>query len=153
ARRRVHRPRAARPAADGYSAPADRRRRGAAPYPQRRSGCTDHRRRLSRRARQRGAGARRRLRRSCGRAVQSMRAAYQGASLSADREKLVRSPPLILIADDNESSREILARRLQAHGYALATAADGEEALTSARALQPDLVLLDVMMPKLDGLD
>lgn len=64
----------------------------------------------------------------------------------------MRNPPLILIADDNESSRDILARRLEAHGYALATAGDGEEALACARSLQPDLILLDVMMPKVDGL-
>ena len=65
----------------------------------------------------------------------------------------MRQPPLILIADDNEANRDILARRLEAHGYQLAMAADGEEALRSARALLPDLILLDVMMPKIDGLE
>jgi adenylate cyclase len=65
----------------------------------------------------------------------------------------VRQPPLILIADDNEANRDILARRLEAHGYQLAMAADGEEALSSARELLPDLILLDVMMPKFDGLE
>jgi len=65
----------------------------------------------------------------------------------------VRQPPLILIADDNEANRDILARRLEAHGYQLAMAADGEEALSSARTLLPDLILLDVMMPKFDGLE
>ncbi len=65
----------------------------------------------------------------------------------------VRQPPLILIADDNEANRDILARRLEVHGYQLAMAADGEEALASARALKPDLVLLDIMMPKMDGLE
>jgi class 3 adenylate cyclase len=65
----------------------------------------------------------------------------------------VRQPPLILIADDNEANRDILARRLEAHGYQLAMAVDGEEALSSARALLPDLILLDVMMPKFDGLE
>ena len=65
----------------------------------------------------------------------------------------MRQPPLILIADDNEANRDILARRLEAHGYQLAMAADGEEALSSARTLLPDLILLDVMMPKFDGLE
>ena len=53
----------------------------------------------------------------------------QGARVLAGREVLVRKPPLILIADDNEANREILARRLDAHGYELVMAADGEEAL------------------------
>ena len=65
----------------------------------------------------------------------------------------MRQPPLILIADDNEANRDILARRLEAHGYQLAMAADGEEALSQARTLLPDLILLDVMMPKFDGLE
>jgi len=65
----------------------------------------------------------------------------------------VRQPPLILIADDNEANRDILARRLEVHGYGLAMAADGAEALSQARALLPDLILLDVMMPKFDGLE
>src|SRR5262245_58951579 len=65
---------------------------------------------------------------------------------------MVRKPPLILIADDNEANREILARRLETHGYQLVRAADGEEALNCAREKLPDLILLDVMMPKVDGL-
>ena len=65
----------------------------------------------------------------------------------------MRQPPLILIADDNEANRDILARRLEAHGYQLAMAADGEEAINQARSLLPDLILLDVMMPKFDGLE
>jgi adenylate cyclase len=63
----------------------------------------------------------------------------------------MRQPPLLLIADDNEANRDILARRLEAQGYHVIMASDGEEALASARAKLPDLILLDVMMPKLDG--
>jgi class 3 adenylate cyclase len=48
---------------------------------------------------------------------------------------------------------DILQTRLAAHGYEVLTATDGDEALAVARAQQPDLILLDVMMPKLDGLD
>jgi DNA-binding response OmpR family regulator len=65
----------------------------------------------------------------------------------------VRKPPLILIADDNEANRDILARRLEAHGYQLIMAADGEEALSASREQSPDLILLDIMMPKIDGLE
>jgi class 3 adenylate cyclase len=65
----------------------------------------------------------------------------------------VRQPPLILIADDNEANREILTRLLESRGYDLVMASDGEEALACARARLPDLILLDVMMPKMDGLE
>jgi class 3 adenylate cyclase/AmiR/NasT family two-component response regulator len=65
----------------------------------------------------------------------------------------VRQPPLLLIADDNEANRDILARRLEANGYDLVMATNGEEALACARAKLPDLVLLDIMMPKMDGLE
>jgi len=63
----------------------------------------------------------------------------------------VNDPPLILIVDDNEANRDILATRLATEGYRLLQAADGEEALAAACEHRPDLLLLDVMMPKLDG--
>jgi adenylate cyclase len=65
----------------------------------------------------------------------------------------MNKPPRILIVDDNATNRDILLTRLQAHGYDLAQAADGEEALNAAKALLPDLILLDVMMPKIDGIE
>jgi adenylate cyclase len=65
----------------------------------------------------------------------------------------MNDPPHILIVDDNETNRDILAARLKAHGYRSSQAADGEEALAAARQLRPDLILLDVMMPKLDGVE
>jgi len=65
----------------------------------------------------------------------------------------MHSPPRILIVDDNQTNRDILATRLDGHGYELLQAADGEEALASARANLPDLILLDVMMPKIDGFE
>lgn len=64
----------------------------------------------------------------------------------------MRTPPRILIVDDNPTNLEILRVRLTAQGYEIVMAADGLEALAKARELDPDLVLLDVMMPKLDGI-
>jgi class 3 adenylate cyclase/CheY-like chemotaxis protein len=65
----------------------------------------------------------------------------------------MHSPPLILIVDDNATNRDIIASRLRVHGYQLAQAGDGEEALAAAESLSPDLILLDVMMPKVDGIE
>ena len=65
----------------------------------------------------------------------------------------MHSPPRILIVDDNETNRDILVTRLGVHGYELLQAADGEEALASVKEHRPDLILLDVMMPKLDGIE
>lgn len=64
----------------------------------------------------------------------------------------MRDRPLLLIADDNPMNVDILQTRLEAQGYEILTAADGEAALMLARAKQPDLLLLDIMMPKMDGL-
>jgi adenylate cyclase len=65
----------------------------------------------------------------------------------------MRDPPLILVVDDVPDNVDILQMRLEAQGYEVITATDGLEALEKIRALLPDLVLLDVMMPKLDGIE
>jgi adenylate cyclase len=65
----------------------------------------------------------------------------------------VRMRAQILVADDNPDNREILRIRLCSKGYDVITAADGEEALATAKERQPDLILLDIMMPKLDGVE
>ncbi|RWO20970.1 response regulator [Mesorhizobium sp.] len=64
----------------------------------------------------------------------------------------MHDPPRILAVDDTPENLEILRMRLEANGYEVATAADGEEGLAKARELTPDLILLDIMMPKLDGI-
>ena len=64
----------------------------------------------------------------------------------------MRNPALILCVDDTPENLEILRVRLEANGYEVAEAVDGEDGLEKARALKPDLILLDVMMPKLDGI-
>jgi len=65
----------------------------------------------------------------------------------------MHNPPRILIVDDNETNRDILVTRLERHGYELIQATNGEEALESIRGNLPDLVLLDIMMPKIDGVE
>jgi adenylate cyclase len=65
----------------------------------------------------------------------------------------MHNPPRILIVDDNETNRDILMARLGPQGYDLTQAADGEEALTAAKEQLPDLILLDIMMPKIDGIE
>lgn len=63
----------------------------------------------------------------------------------------MKNPARILAVDDAPQNLEILRARLEANGYEVIVAADGEEGLARARDSEPDLVLLDVMMPKLDG--
>ena len=57
----------------------------------------------------------------------------------------------IVLADDNTDMRNYLRRLLEAEGYAVTPAADGEDAYAAIERSRPDLVLSDVMMPKLDG--
>src|SRR5947209_16275391 len=64
----------------------------------------------------------------------------------------MKNPPRILAVDDVPANLDIVRMRLEAQGYEIVTAADGEEALAQARKLSPDLILLDIMMPKLDGI-
>jgi two-component system OmpR family response regulator len=59
----------------------------------------------------------------------------------------------LLVVDDEPNIRELLSASLRFAGFEVSTAADGHEALASARAVKPDLLLLDVMMPGLDGFE
>lgn len=61
--------------------------------------------------------------------------------------------PKILLVEDDNNLREIFEMRLQAEGYETVTAADGEEGLAVAMKEKPDLVIADVMMPKLSGFE
>jgi adenylate cyclase len=65
----------------------------------------------------------------------------------------MNDPPRILVVDDNEMNRDIIVTRLEANGYKTLQAADGQEALAAVTQHHPDLVLLDVMMPNIDGLE
>ena len=59
--------------------------------------------------------------------------------------------PTILIVEDNEMNRDMLARRLQRRGYEILIAIDGAEGLATARERNPDLVLMDMSLPVIDG--
>src|SRR5262245_23231424 len=65
----------------------------------------------------------------------------------------MRTPPRILIADDNPDNLDIFRTRLAAQGFEILVAADGEEALGKATEQTPDLILLDIMMPRMDGFE
>lgn len=57
----------------------------------------------------------------------------------------------ILLADDEQVLVEMVKMRLEANDYDVITAADGQEALDKARKEKPDLLILDLMLPKMDG--
>ena len=65
----------------------------------------------------------------------------------------MRDPPLILAVDDTPQNLDLLRRRLSSQGYEVTTAEDGEAALERTAELLPDLILLDIMMPRLDGIE
>jgi len=65
----------------------------------------------------------------------------------------MRDPARILVVDDVADNVEILRMRLTALGYEIVVAEDGEQALAKVAETLPDLVLLDIMMPKIDGLE
>lgn len=57
----------------------------------------------------------------------------------------------ILVVDDEPDTLSLLSRRLEASGYRVVTASDGMEALNTARRVRPSLMVLDLMLPKMDG--
>lgn len=57
----------------------------------------------------------------------------------------------VLIIEDELPYRKVYKRKFEVSGYTVETAADGEEGLAKIRSFQPDIILLDVMMPKMDG--
>jgi len=61
--------------------------------------------------------------------------------------------PRILIVEDDEDVRALIGHKLRRAGHDVAEAADGEEGLAAVRASQPDLIVLDWMMPKLTGIE
>jgi two-component system cell cycle response regulator DivK len=57
----------------------------------------------------------------------------------------------ILLVEDNEMNRDMLSRRLQRRGYIILAAESGEQGLSLARAEGPDLILMDITLPEMDG--
>ena len=66
---------------------------------------------------------------------------------------MANEKPLILVVDDDLSIRKTVGRRLEREGYRVVTAGSGEEGLRVAAEKLPNLILLDVMMPKMKGRD
>lgn len=61
--------------------------------------------------------------------------------------------PTLLIVEDNEASRDALARRLERRGYTILLATDGHQAVSIGRTSKPDLILMDLGLPGIDGWD
>jgi CheY-like chemotaxis protein len=59
--------------------------------------------------------------------------------------------PRILLVEDNEMNRDMLSRRLIRQGYEVVTAGDGSEGISTARSAGPDIILMDMSLPKIDG--
>jgi len=59
--------------------------------------------------------------------------------------------PTIMVVEDNEPSRDALSRRLERRGYRILTAVDGQQAVSTAQAERPDLILMDLGLPGIDG--
>jgi two-component system, cell cycle response regulator DivK len=59
--------------------------------------------------------------------------------------------PKILLVEDNEMNRDMLSRRLQRRGFHIVTAENGEQGLSLARLEAPDLILMDITLPEMDG--
>ena len=73
------------------------------------------------------------------------------ATLAADEAAAAGRAGLVLLVDDDVATRDLLARFLRREGFAVRSAADGKTGLEMARQLRPSAILLDVMMPRLDG--
>jgi CheY-like chemotaxis protein len=72
--------------------------------------------------------------------------------LSIDSQQLEHSTPLVLLVEDNKETCLLLARALSLGGYRVRTACDGQEALDSLADEPPQLVIIDLWMPRLDGI-
>jgi len=76
-----------------------------------------------------------------------------GLELPLDTPLTPREAPIILIVDDEEDILELLAYNLEREGYQTLVAKDGQKAINVAKSTNPDLILLDVMMPNVDGIE
>src|SRR4051812_5521647 len=79
--------------------------------------------------------------------VRSLWDVAQGVWICRSRRAMAK----LLLAEDDEFSRDMLARRLERSGHRVLPAADGREAVRVARVQRPDLILMDLDMPVMDG--
>ncbi len=82
-----------------------------------------------------------------------MQPASQTNAMPTGPQSAATSPPRVLIADDNPQGVELLEAYLSGCDYETSTAADGEETLRKVAEWHPDLILLDIMMPKISGFE
>jgi DNA-binding response OmpR family regulator len=75
------------------------------------------------------------------------------ADPTASRPLTPSAPPRVLIADDTPQAAELMEAYLADCGYELRTVADGEQTLQAVKAWKPDLILLDIMMPRMSGFE
>jgi putative two-component system response regulator len=84
--------------------------------------------------------------------MQEMSGAAMPSTAPFDHGTRVR-PPTVLVVDDDAAIRQLFERWLMVEGYSVVTAADGDEALEAVRRQPPDVVLLDVAMPRVNGIE
>src|SRR5882724_7120615 len=75
---------------------------------------------------------------------------YLGSWVALSGER-TRGMPKILLVEDNEMNRDMLSRRLERRGYQVIIAVDGQEGVALAQSQRPDLILMDMSLPVLDG--
>jgi CheY-like chemotaxis protein len=79
--------------------------------------------------------------------------ANRASSASATAPALASSAPTILVIEDYSDTRELLSTLLQTHGYNVVEAEDGIEGILKAGWLYPDLILMDLSLPEMDGVE
>ncbi|MFZ4555643.1 MAG: response regulator [Pseudanabaena sp.] len=85
-----------------------------------------------------------------------MRHIQEVVTISSDPEPVdhpIKEAPLVLLAEDNEANIVTISSYLEAKGYRIILAKDGLEAIATAKLHQPDLILMDIQMPKMDGIE
>jgi two-component system, OmpR family, alkaline phosphatase synthesis response regulator PhoP len=80
-------------------------------------------------------------------------AAPQATTPAGDDGSIPAAPARVLVVDDDPIVRDVLTRYLEREGFDVAEAEDGEAAISAARTARPHVVLLDLMLPKVDGLE
>jgi CheY-like chemotaxis protein len=70
---------------------------------------------------------------------------------AGDNQEGARERPVVLLAEDNDDTRRVYGLILRHYGYHVQEATNGEDAVSLARACQPNLVLMDIGLPRLDG--